>query len=326
MQTALFSFFKISLYFIAAAGAPAKVSGMNYILYKGNCYTKLRINFSPKLNGSDFFKILELVEFPVKEGESVLLKYAITELVTNSIRALHEKKSDKEVVVEFQTAGNFIRFVVTDFAGGFDLSKLPIDINRDNAHIDILSREFQEYRERHGFNRFGIGLCSSRMALDAFHLVFIDGEGNELPWRGEGSVRGTRITAAKRVQEPEAGLPAAAVIRRNRRHSIFSKATINNLIESYLIDISTQGVRLLCLEQNDFVKGDVVKIQIGNGDVDGLSFRACVRWITKEGIFWQLGAEFVLDASFPEEAVKTFVHKIENDPSVLSGLVVIEGS
>lgn len=297
---------------------------MHYIVYKGNCYTKLKVHFSPALKGSDFFKILELVEFPVKEAESVLLKYAITELVTNSIRALREKKSSREVIVDFQTTGNYIKFIVIDFAGGFDMSKLPIDINKNNTTIDILSREFQDYRERHEFNRFGIGLCSSRMALDAFHLVFIDEEGNEVPWQGEGTVSGTRITAAKRISEEAEGLSGAAIIRRDRRHSIFTKAVINGGIEAYLTDISMQGVRLLCIDEHNLGKGDVIKIKISNGEE--IIFDVVIRWISQEGVFWQLGGEFVKKDIFPEEAIKNFVHKIENDPSVLSGLVLIEGT
>ena len=118
---------------------------MNYIVYKGNCYTELFIHFSPKLNGSDFFKILELIDFPVKESDNIILRYALTELVTNSLRALHERKIDKEVSVDLMVSGNFLKIIVTDFGGGFDLSILPIDINDESKKPDFTSLKFQEW-------------------------------------------------------------------------------------------------------------------------------------------------------------------------------------
>jgi hypothetical protein len=301
---------------------------MDYILYKGNCYSKLKVHFSPKLNGADFFKILELVEFPIKESENVLLKYAITEFVTNSTRALNEKNIEKEIIVDFQVAGNFIKIVVIDFAGGFDLSKLPIKINEDLSKVDILSKEFQDYRERHEFSRFGIGLISSRLALDAFHLVFIDEEGNEAQWQGEGSVSGTRIVAAKRINNSPRTWGEGAYVRRNQRHSIFTKVVINNSREAYLIDISSQGIRLLLIAKESLAQGEIISVKIDNvsGFDTAVTFSVVVRWIIKEGAFWQIGSEFVKDSSFPLERISGLVEKVENNPYILPGLVVIEGT
>jgi anti-sigma regulatory factor (Ser/Thr protein kinase) len=306
---------------------------MNYIFYKGNCYGDLRIHFSPKLNGADFFKILELVEFPVKESDNVLLKYALTELVTNSLRALHERKRREAVVVNLKIAGNFLKIVVTDQAGGFDLHKLPIDINADAKKLDFTTREFQEYREKHGFNRFGIGLVSAKMALDAFHLVFIDAAGKEAAWKGEGSVAGTRITAAKRLTSAEKlaedrAAETGAFVRRNQRHSIFTKALVNNSINGYLIDISADGVKLLLLKRDHLEQGEIISVRIeAVGELQkAMVFCAVIRWIAQEKAFWQIGSEFVRDASFPREAMAKLVKDVKIDPHRLGGLVVIEGT
>jgi hypothetical protein len=300
---------------------------MHYIIYKGNYYSKLTVHFSHLLHGSDFFKILELAEFPIKQSGNILLKYAITELVTNSIRALNEKKIEKEVVVEFAIAGNFIKIIVTDCAGGFDLGTLPISINENNSKIDILSAEFQDYRERHEFNRFGIGLVSAKLALDAFHLVFIDENGNETPWQGAGSVRGTRIVAAKRISPEVRPWAEGTFVRRNERHSIFTKVTINDSIEAYLIDISTQGLRLLIFNKNIFHKDEKIRIKIENiaGLNGGMIFTAVIRWIVREGVFWQIGSEFAHDESFSAQTITGLVEKVESNPHILPGLVVIEG-
>ncbi|MBN2353180.1 MAG: PilZ domain-containing protein [Spirochaetales bacterium] len=306
---------------------------MNYIVYKGNCYTELFIHFSPKLNGSDFFKILELIDFPVKESDNIILRYALTELVTNSLRALHERKIDKEVSVDLMVSGNFLKIIVTDFGGGFDLSTLPIDINDESKKPDFTSLKFQEYRERHGFNRFGIGLLSAKIALDAFHLVFIDREGKECAWKGGGSVAGTRITAAKRmtkvgneaeVKPVESGM----YLRRLQRHSIFTKAVVNNSIDGYLIDISTEGAKLLLLSRDSLEQGGIISVQVDavGGIGKKMVFCAVVRWLEQEKAFWQIGSEFVRDASFPREAMAKLVKTVNLDPRRLGGLVVIEGT
>ncbi len=306
---------------------------MNYIVYKGNCYTELRIHFSPKLNGSDFFKILELIDFPVKESDNILLRYALTELVTNSLRALHERKIEREVSVELTISGNYLKIVVKDFGGGFDLSILPIDINDESKKPDFTSLRFQEYRERHGFNRFGIGLVSAKIALDAFHIVFIDGEGKECPWLGEGSVAGTRITAAKRMTKVEKTAEvktaeAGTYVRRLQRHSVFTKAVVNNSIDGYLIDVSKEGAKLLLLNRDGLVQGGIISVQVDGavGSERKMVFCAVVRWLEQEKAFWQIGSEFVRDASFPREAVEKLVKAVNQDPRRLGGLVVIEGT
>ncbi|HEQ72287.1 MAG TPA: hypothetical protein ENN69_07345 [Spirochaetia bacterium] len=301
---------------------------MYYIVYKGNCYSTLNVLFSPKLSGSDFFKILELIEFPLKESENVLMKYALTELVSNSVRALHERKRLREVAVDFQVTGNFIKCVITDYAGGFDPAVLPIDINADSRAIDILSDEFQMYREKHSYNRFGIGLVSAKLALDAFHLVFIDGEGKEVSWHGEGSVDGTRITAAKRISRPEKDGEPLAVVRRARRHSIFTKVRINGEEEAYLVDISMKGVRLLCIDRTRVRKDQTITVNVGkiDGMGDGLCFTLRVRWLHREGLFWQIGGEFVRGDDFSTEQLEAILDKIAFDPTQIPGLVVIRGS
>jgi len=305
---------------------------MNYIIYKGNCYQQLKIHFSPRLNGADFFKILELVDFPLKEADTVLLKYALTELVTNSVRALHERKIDSEVIVELSIKGNYLKIIISDRAGGFDLKNLPLNINDDSKNIDITSIEFQNYRERHAYHRFGIGLISAKMALDAFHLVFVDGEGRETPWQGEGSVVGTKITAAKRIETEtatgEGETSPSAYVNRNQRHSIFTKVLINNSVDAYLIDISTEGMKLLMLEKDHLDKGEIISVSIESvdGKKSSLVFCAVIKWIIEENPFWQIGGEFVRDAAFPLEHLKQLVRAVEVDPRKLGGLVVIEGT
>jgi anti-sigma regulatory factor (Ser/Thr protein kinase) len=309
------------------------LTDMEYIVYKGNCYKDLRIHFSPKLNGADFFKILELVEFPFKESDNVLLKYALTELVTNSVRALHERHIDKDVLIDFRIAGNFLKIIVTDHAGGFDLSLLPLNINDESRELDLTATEFQEYRERHQFSRFGIGLISAKMALDAFHLVFINEAGKECAWQGEGSVAGTRITAAKRLTGAQKADEAnsadtSAFVRRNQRHSIFTKALINNSLNGYLVDISADGIKLLLFNRDGLEQDGIISVRIeAVGDLPkAMVFCAVVRWIAEEKAFWQIGSEFVRDAAFPLETVNRLVRVVEGDPKSLGGLVVIEGT
>jgi len=71
-----------------------------HIYYNDRKYTRLKILFSPEFTGAFFYKILELIEFPLSEKEDVLFRFTITELVTNAIRASKENNVEMNVRIE----------------------------------------------------------------------------------------------------------------------------------------------------------------------------------------------------------------------------------
>src|SRR4030042_5059838 len=117
------------------------------------------------------------------------------------------------------------------------------------------------------------------------------------------------------------GSSQSAFVNRTQRHSIFTKVLINNSIDAYLVDISTDGMKLLLLEKDHLDQGEIISVSIESvgGLKSSLVFCAVIRWIVQERPFWQIGGEFVRDAAFPLENLKTLVRTVEIDPRRLGG-------
>ncbi len=144
---------------------------------------------------------LDLVDFPFIQSEADTLKYLILELLTNSLRATDEIRGGLPIVIDMQINKDFFIVTIEDGAGGFDVKLLPYNIDEEPSHIDILSRDFIEYRERHGFERFGMGIYSVKVWSDVFKLGFIDEDGKCIKYTGRGSVAGTRIVFKKQLSK-----------------------------------------------------------------------------------------------------------------------------
>jgi len=270
---------------------------------------------------------MEMVELPLSAEENTIIKFALAELVNNSVRALHERKSEKDVVVSFEMSDNFIKVGIHDFGGGFDVKKLPHSLEKTVENVNMHAEEFQRYREKHGFKRFGIGLVSAKMVFDAFRLAFIDSECREIPWKGEGSVSGTSIIAAKKTGKINKKEEAVSVMRRIRRQSIFARARINEIENAFLLDISENGAHLLVFEENGFKEGGPVKLEIlvDEKKKKSLVCDAIIRWIDRGSEIIRIGSEFVKNESFPEKDLRSFLDTMENEPKLVPGLVYIEG-
>ena len=154
------------------------------------------INFLIKKD-ADFGEILHLlgsiefegIELPINTEQ---ISFAVLELISNSLRAHREKGVDAPVRLRLAAKDTGIHIRVQDWGGGFDTSNLPYDLNAPVEKIDTNTDEFQEYRENHGYLRFGIGLYVAKRTFDRFSLNFIDEDLNQVQW-GEEKCRGTQI-------------------------------------------------------------------------------------------------------------------------------------
>lgn len=165
-----------------------------HLIFRGKRYRK--VSFIIK-NDADFGEILHLlssvefegIELPIKSEQ---IAFAVLELINNSLRAHRERGVDEPVRLRFAGKDSGVHIRVQDWGGGFDTSRLPYDLNAPAEEIDTNTDQFQEYRENHGYLRFGIGLHVAKRTFNRFSLCFIDRELNQVRW-GEKECKGTQI-------------------------------------------------------------------------------------------------------------------------------------
>jgi anti-sigma regulatory factor (Ser/Thr protein kinase) len=146
-------------------------------------------------SNADFNKLLSVlntIEINGVSMQSEHITYAVLELLNNSMRAHRENNIDKKIRTEFTLSDRTLSIFIQDWGGGFDPSVLPYDLNGDPNDIDMHGQEFQQYREEHGYKRFGIGMLIVKKTFDHFKIYFIDEEMNPVTW-DSGKVSGTCI-------------------------------------------------------------------------------------------------------------------------------------
>lgn len=167
---------------------------MRYIKHNGKKYKSVLIRLSSE---TDFSEILD--EFHsifisgMEEKKLENIRYSLLELVNNSIRAHKERQCDDFITLRFSVEGKELIIVLQDRGGGFDKSGLPYDLDDDVHDIDINDDSFMDYRERHGYNRFGMGLLVTKRTFDSFVLSFLDKEGVLTRGYNKGETAGTHI-------------------------------------------------------------------------------------------------------------------------------------
>jgi len=161
-------------------------------------FQRIRLSIHPRTEFRKVLDILHCITFPAFIADAENAKFAVLELLNNSLRAHREKKVDKRIQLLLAVEGNPSRLEVTirDFGGGFDPAKLPYRLGEDVARIDQNSRAFQEYRQANNFQRFGLGLLVVRRVFPYFSFSFFSPEGRIVRW-GEEAVAGTLIKLAK---------------------------------------------------------------------------------------------------------------------------------
>ena len=162
------------------------------ILYSGKPYKNIIFNISIKADFNEILKKLDSLSIDMEGIDQEMIKYAILELVNNSLRAHREKKVQEKIILHFSSQNNDLFVRVKDKGGGFDKSKLPYDVNSEPSQIDVNSDIFQEYREKFKYQRFGMGLLVGKKVFPFFKIRFYNAMGNDTDWI-PGQVSGTII-------------------------------------------------------------------------------------------------------------------------------------
>jgi len=175
---------------------------VEYLIFCGKNYKTVRLHIQSDADFNDILTELNEIEIATIEISSEQIMYAILELINNSLRAHKEKNVDKKILTQFSADDGNLYIKIQDWGGGFDISGLPYDLNELIDNVDTNSETFQEYREEHGYMRFGIGLYIVKKTFDSFRLFFIDENLKPAVWES-GNVKGTNIELILNGGKPE---------------------------------------------------------------------------------------------------------------------------
>lgn len=164
----------------------------NYFDFQSQQSDQVTVSIHPKADFRDVLQTLESIHFPDFIGNAENIKYAVLELISNSLRAHREKKVDKQVIAVFRAVDTKVDIEVKDYGGGFDPDRLPYPLEAPAEEIDQTSTAFEEYQVEHQYLRFGMGLLITKKTFPFFQLVFFDEREKPVKW-GQSAITGTMI-------------------------------------------------------------------------------------------------------------------------------------
>ena len=174
---------------------------MKRIAYNRISSRTVRMNISPTVEFREILKVLNNIHLPDYDGiDHDNIKYAVMELLNNSLRAHREKRVNKVIITAFNTFNSHLTINIKDYGGGFDPGKLPYDLEKDHQEINPQSSSFIEYREKNNYLRFGMGLLLARRTFTCFDLSFFDNYEKRVKWES-GEAAGTIIRLSTGAQE-----------------------------------------------------------------------------------------------------------------------------
>ena len=171
------------------------------MVFKKKQYRKIRLAVHPRAPFRKVLRILEELELPNTGISADHVKYALLEMISNSLRAHRSHEVEENIHICFELLDepqDRIQISVLDKGHGFDPDSLPYSLDDDPESIDLNSTVFQEYRRRNNYERFGMGLPLVLRTFDTFAIEFKDPEGNPISWHPD-RVRGTTITVSRIV-------------------------------------------------------------------------------------------------------------------------------
>jgi anti-sigma regulatory factor (Ser/Thr protein kinase) len=155
----------------------------------------IRLSVNPRADFREVIRTLEAITLPPVRISNEHVRFAVLELLNNSIRAHKEKGEPRDISVDLTLADGKLVVSIRDYGGGFDPGKLPYRLEEDPALLDLHSSKFEEYQKRNGFKRFGMGIYIAKKTFDDFRLVFLDERDQPMAWRA-GKTAGTLITVS----------------------------------------------------------------------------------------------------------------------------------
>lgn len=184
---------------------PAESLGMD-----GTRGRTIRLSVNPDADFRTVIHAIESIVIPPVPVSQEHVRFAVLELLNNSIRAHRERHEPRDIQLDLTISDGRFMVSIRDFGGGFDTSALPYDLAADTSRLDLHSSEFEDYQKRHGFKRFGMGIYVAKKTFDEFRLVFLDENDQPTPW-APGRTAGTLITlsvhtlSSARVEEAASG-------------------------------------------------------------------------------------------------------------------------
>ncbi len=159
----------------------------------GGCGRSVRLAVSPRADFRQVIHTFDAIAMPRTRVSVENIRFAILELVNNSLRAHRERGEERDILVSMTVAAGRFSVAIRDFGGGFDPGRLPYRLDDDPAGLDLHSPPFEEYQKRNGYKRFGMGIIVAKKTFDSFHLQFLDERDMPSPFV-PGRIVGTLIT------------------------------------------------------------------------------------------------------------------------------------
>jgi len=153
----------------------------------------IRLSVNPHADFRAVIQRLESIVIPPVQVNQEHVRFAVLELLNNSIRAHREKSEPRDILLDLTISDGKLVVTIRDFGGGFDTGSLPYDLAADPGRLDLHSPEFEDYQRRNGFKRFGMGIYVAKKTFDDFRLVFLDEMDRPMSWVA-GKTVGTLIT------------------------------------------------------------------------------------------------------------------------------------
>ncbi len=165
---------------------------MRHIVFQGRKYKRIIMNISGDAPFHEILKKVNGLTIPESPHDDEHTRYAILELINNSLRAHREKGIKDKILTELKVEDEILNIRITDKGGGFDISDLPYDMDESVEDIDTNSSSFQIYREENQYKKFGMGLIVARRLFPVFKVSFYDEKDEEVSYSPE-KVVGTRV-------------------------------------------------------------------------------------------------------------------------------------
>jgi anti-sigma regulatory factor (Ser/Thr protein kinase) len=153
----------------------------------------IRLSVNPRADFREVIQALESIAIPPVSVNEEHVRFAVLELLNNSIRAHREKGETRDILLDLSISDGKLVVSIRDFGGGFDTARLPYELGADASGLDLHSSSFEDYQRRNGFKRFGMGIYVAKKTFDEFRLVFLDSNDRPTPWV-PGQTVGTLIT------------------------------------------------------------------------------------------------------------------------------------
>jgi anti-sigma regulatory factor (Ser/Thr protein kinase) len=167
----------------------------------------IRLSVNPRADFREVIRTLEAITLPPVRVSDEHVRFAVLELLNNSIRAHKEKGEPRDISIDLTLSNGKLVVTIRDYGGGFDPGRLPYRLDQDPNALDLHSPAFEEYHRQNGELRFGMGIYIAKKTFDDFRLIFLDERDQPMAWTA-GKTTGTLITVSVGARSDRSGSEA----------------------------------------------------------------------------------------------------------------------